>query len=222
MNAIRACIFDAYGTLFDIHAPVAKVAARIGSSADALSRLWRQKQLEYTWLRALIPAHVEFWQITGDALDFALETHGIDDPELRRDLMDLYLELSAYDDAVQALKTLKAGGLVTGILSNGNPMMLDAAVQSAGLAPHMDKVISVEDAGIFKPSPKVYQLVPDALDITPAEVCFVSTNCWDANAAANFGFQVVWLNRFGVVADKLPGEFKAVITGLEDLPALVI
>ncbi|VAW16894.1 Haloacid dehalogenase, type II [hydrothermal vent metagenome] len=218
---IRACVFDAYGTLFDIHAPVAEVAGRIGGSADALSRLWRQKQLEYTWLRALMPAHVDFWQVTGDALDFALETHGIDDPSLRRDLMELYLTLSAYDDAVPALEALKAGGLATGILSNGTPAMLKAAVGSAGLAPHLDAVLSVEDAGIFKPSPKVYQLVPEQMKVSPDEVCFVSTNGWDAAAAAHFGFQVVWLNRFGVAREKLPGTPRAVIDGLDALPALV-
>jgi len=221
IKGIRACVFDAYGTLFDIHAPVAKVAARIGPSADALSRLWRQKQLEYTWLRALMPAHADFWQITGDALDFALETHGIDDAPLRRDLMDLYLKLEAYDDAVPALQKLKANGLATGILSNGNPAMLDAAVRSAGLDIHLDNIISVEDAGIFKPSPRVYQLVPDTFGFTPTEVCFISTNGWDAAAAAHFGFQVVWMNRFGVAAEKLPGEPKAVIDGLDALPALV-
>lgn len=221
IDGIRACVFDAYGTLFDIHAPVARLAGRIGETADALSRLWRQKQLEYTWLRALMPAHVDFWRITGDALDFALETHGIDDPPLRRELMDLYLNLRAYDDAVTALEALKAGGLATGILSNGNPMMLGAAVGSAGLAPHLDAVLSVEEAGIFKPSPRVYQLVPDRMGFMPAQVCFVSTNGWDAAAAAHFGFSVVWLNRFGVVREKLPGDPKAVIDSLEALPALL-
>ena len=117
-GGIAACVFDAYGTLFDVHAPVARVAGRIGGKADALSRLWRQKQLEYTWLRSLMRAHADFWQVTGESLDYALAAHAIDDPALRADLMDLYLRLDAYPDALDTLQRLKARGLVTAILSN--------------------------------------------------------------------------------------------------------
>ena len=222
IDGIRVCVFDAYGTLFDIHSPVGQIAGRIDGDADALSRLWRQKQLEYTWLRALMPAHVDFWQVTGDALDFALETHGIDDPALRNELMGLYKTLNAYDDAWPALEALKSGGRGTGILSNGSPTMLDAAVNSAGLSPHLDAVLSVEDVGIFKPSPSVYQMVVDKMNVVPEEVCFVSTNCWDARAAAHFGFSVVWMNRFNMTQDRLPGEPRAIIGGLEDLPEIVL
>jgi 2-haloacid dehalogenase len=123
-NDVQACVFDAYGTLFDVHAPVAKVAARIGPQADALSRLWRQKQLEYTWLRSLMRAHADFWQVTGEALDYAFAAHGIDDDGLKAELMDLYLRLDAYPDAVEALRQLKDRRLVTAILSNGAPAML--------------------------------------------------------------------------------------------------
>lgn len=218
---IKACVFDAYGTLFDIHAPVARVAARVGPDADAISRLWRQKQLEYTWLRSLMPAHADFRSVTSDALGYALEAHGVDDAGLHEELMGLYMTLDAYDDAAPALERLQGAGKITAILSNGSRDMLDAAVGSAGLAARLDHVFSVDDVGIFKPSPLVYQMVPDRLSRRPDEICFVSTNGWDAAGAANFGFRVVWLNRFGMAPERLPGKPLAVITDLGRLPEMI-
>lgn len=221
IEGIKACVFDAYGTIFNVHAPIAKLSARIGENAGEVSRLWRQKQLEYTWLRSMMPAHIDFWEITGDALDYALETHGISDGGLRKDLMRLYLTLDAYDDAVPALGVLRDKGLQTAILSNGSPNMLQAAAAHAGIAPLLDANLSIETVGIFKPSPNVYQLVLDTMDLEPEEVNFVSTNGWDAAAAAYFGFQVVWMNRFDVPWERLPGEPKAIISGLAELPPLL-
>jgi 2-haloacid dehalogenase len=218
-SGIGACMFDAYGTLFDVHAPVASVAARIGPDADALSRLWRQKQLEYTWLRSLMRAHADFWQVTGEALDYALAAHAIDDAGLRAELMDLYLRLDAYADAVEALRLLKARGFVTGILSNGSPDMLQAAVSSSGLAAHLDHVISIEEAGIFKPDPKVYELAVRHSAVAADAICFVSANTWDAQAAAHFGFQVARIDRFGLKDERIPGAPKALIKSLAELPA---
>lgn len=219
---IKACVFDAYGTLFDVHSPTAKVAASMGGRADAVSKLWRQKQLEYTWLRSLMPVHVDFWQVTGDALDYALEANGIDDPALRNQLMQLYLTLDAYDDVRPTLEALRASGFKTGILSNGNPAMLDAAVKSAGLASHLDEVLSIESVGIYKPAPSVYQLAVDKCGVSDrSQICFVSTNAWDACGAANFGFSVAWMNRFGMAAERLPGTPRAVIGGLDELPPLL-
>ncbi|NNE22885.1 MAG: haloacid dehalogenase type II [Rhizobiales bacterium] len=218
-TAVTTCMFDAYGTLFDVHAPVARVAARIGENADAVSRLWRQKQLEYTWLRSLMGEHVVFWQVTGEALDYALAAHGIDDRPLREELMDLYLTLDAYPDARQALADLKAAGFTTGILSNGSPGMLNAAVKSSGLADHLDYVLSVEDVGIFKPDNRVYQMVIDCGSARAAgDVCFVSANTWDAQAAANFGFQVARINRFGLADENIPGRPKRLLGLLNELP----
>jgi 2-haloacid dehalogenase len=217
-SGIAACVFDAYGTLFNVHAPVARVAARIGGEADALSRLWRQKQLEYTWLRSLMRAHADFWQVTGEALDYALAAHGMDDPALRAELMDLYLRLDAYPDALDSLQQLKARGLVTAILSNGSPVMLDAAVTSAGLGSHLDHVISVEGAGIFKPDPSVYGLAVRYTKVAAEAICFVSANTWDAQAAAHFGFQVARVDRFGLKDDRIPGAPRALIKSLADLP----
>jgi 2-haloacid dehalogenase len=221
-SGIRACVFDAYGTLFDVHAPVASVAARIGGDADALSRLWRQKQLEYTWLRSLMRAHADFWQVTGDALDYALAAHGIDDRALRDDLMDLYLRLDAYPDAADALRQLKSAGTITAILSNGSPAMLEAAVNSAGLAGHLDHVISIEEAGIFKPDPRVYELAVRHCGVAANAICFVSANTWDAQAAAHFGFQVARVDRFGLKDECIPGAPKALIKSLSELPAALL
>jgi 2-haloacid dehalogenase len=220
-SGIAACVFDAYGTLFDVHAPVARVAARIGGEADALSRLWRQKQLEYTWLRSLMRAHADFWQVTGEALDYALAAHAIDDPTLRTELMDLYLRLDAYPDALDTLQRLKARGLVTAILSNGSPAMLDAAVASACLGSHLDHVISIEQVGIFKPDPSVYGLAVRYTKVAADSICFVSANTWDAQAAAHFGFQVARVDRFGLKDDRIPGAPRALIKSLAELPDLV-
>jgi 2-haloacid dehalogenase len=221
ISSVKACVFDAYGTMFDIHSPTARAAEAMGGKADAVSRLWRQKQLEYTWLRSLMGAHADFWQVTGDALDYALESHGIDDAALRDRLMQLYLTLDAYADVKPALEQLRAKGLKTGILSNGNPRMLGAAVDSAGIADLLDAVLSIEDVGIYKPDGRVYQLAVDRFGVRPDEICFVSTNAWDAAAAAHFGFQVAWMNRFGMARERLPGDLKAVISGLDALPAQI-
>ncbi len=222
MNGVRACVFDAYGTLFNVHAPVASMAGRIGPQADQVSRLWRTKQLEYTWLRSLMQAHAPFWQVTGEALDYSLAAHGIEDKGLRDELMQLYLHLEAYPDAVACLKALKAAGFTTGILSNGSPDMLSAAVRSAGLEAHLDHVLSIEDVGIYKPDPRVYQLAVDRTGVGDAsEICFVSANTWDAQAAKSFGFQVARINRFGLPDDNIPGRPDMLLDSLEQLPAAV-
>jgi 2-haloacid dehalogenase len=218
---IGACVFDAYGTLFDVHSAAARAADALGDKAQPLSALWRQKQLEYTWLRSLMGHHADFWQVTGDALDFAMAGVGLNDPALRQRLMQLYLSLTAYDDVAPALALLRAGGCKTAILSNGEPGMLAAAVDSAGIAPLLDLVLSIEDVGIYKPDPRVYQLAVDRLGLPPARIAFVSTNAWDAAGAAHFGFRVAWMNRFGAQPERLGVSPTAVITGLAELPPLV-
>jgi 2-haloacid dehalogenase len=154
MTGIEACVFDAYGTLFDVHSAVARLRERVGEQADALSQLWRTKQLEYTWLRSLMGRHVDFWKVTGDALDYALARTGVD-PGVREPLMQAYLSLDAYPEVPDVLRRLRAGGLKTAILSNGEPRMLEAGARSAGIDGLLDAVLTVEDAGIFKPHPKV-------------------------------------------------------------------
>ena len=219
---VKSVFFDAYGTLFDVHAPVAKVAGRIGDAADAVSRLWRQKQLEYTWLRSLMGAHADFWQVTGDALDYAMEAHGLTDASLREELMQLYMALQAYDDARVALAGLKQAGFETGILSNGSPAMLQAAARSAGLEARLDHILSVEQVGIYKPKPAVYQMALDASRADePHEIGFVSANTWDGQAAAHFGFTVARIDRFGLKDERIPGKPAVTITSLAALLDLV-
>jgi len=221
-SKVTTCVFDAYGTLFDIHAPVDRVASKIGENASAVSNMWRLKQLQYTWLRSLMQEHVEFWQVTGEALDYALAAYGIEEKGLREQLMDLYFALEAYPDARSALTRLKEVGLRCAILSNGSPKMLNGAVQSAALDEVLDDVISIEDVGIYKPDPRVYQLAVDRMGVQdPAHICFVSANTWDAQAGANFGFTVARVNRFGLPDDNIPGVPHALIGSLDELPALL-
>ena len=218
---IGACVFDAYGTLFDVHSAVGRSGGALGDKAGPVSALWRQKQLEYTWLRSLMGAYADFWQLTGEGLDYALAANGVADPDLRQRLMDLYLSLDAYPDVPGALGSLRAAGKQTAILSNGSPDMLQAAIDSAELGGHLDAALSVHELRIFKPDPRVYQLAVDRLGIEAARICFVSTNGWDAAGAAYFGFQVAWLNRFDQQPERLPGPPAAVIETLAELPDLL-
>ncbi|MBL4719875.1 MAG: haloacid dehalogenase type II [Alphaproteobacteria bacterium] len=221
LDGVRACVFDAYGTMFDVHSAAAACRDDLGDKADSLSALWRQKQLEYTWLRTLMKAHVDFWQITGDALDYAMAATDLEDAALREKLMSLYLTLKAYPEVPDVLSRLKDAGMQTGILSNGSPMMLKAAVDSAGIAANLDHVLSVEDVGVFKVAPQTYQLAVDRLSLAPSEICFMSSNAWDAAGAANFGFQVLWINRFNQPRERLPGVPKGVLSSLTPLPDIV-
>jgi 2-haloacid dehalogenase len=222
LHGIRACVFDAYGTLFDVHAPMRKLAPEIGERAEEVSKLWRQKQLEYSWLRSLMGAHADFWHVTGDALDYALEHFGISEPGLKDEIMALYLKLEAYPEAAAALEAVKAKGKLTAILSNGSPAMLEAAVRHAGLEKLFNMVLSVEDVGIYKPSRRVYRHAMQKLQLQDAPaVCFVSANTWDAQGAAQFGFQVLRVDRFGLKDDRIPGRPAALIKDLSELPAMV-
>jgi 2-haloacid dehalogenase len=222
LEGIKACVFDAYGTLFDVHGPVSKLAAEIGPKADELSRLWRQKQLEYSWLRSLMGVHADFWKVTGDALDYALSACAIDDPGLKDELMVFYLKLDAYADAAETLAAVRAKGKRTAILSNGSPSMLDSAVRAAGLEKLIEMVLSVEDVGIYKPSRRVYRHAQHKLGLPDAlSVCFVSANPWDAQGAAQFGFQAVRVDRAGLPDDRIPGKPTAMIKSLSELAALV-
>ncbi len=221
LTGIRACVFDAYGTLFDYASAAARCGDALGDRFAALTTLWRDKQLQYTWLRSLGGRHADFWQVTGDALDYALETLGIADPALRARLMNLYLTLDAFPDVPKTLRRLKDAGVRTAILSNGTPDMLRAVVDAAQIAPLLDAVLSVEAVGVFKTHPKVYQLAVDRLGLPANTICFVSSNGWDAYAASAFGMRVVWCNRYGQRAERLPGKPDHVIATLADLPPLV-
>ncbi len=224
--AITTCVFDAYGTLFDVASAARRAAEEPGRAALAevwpqLAEDWRRKQLEYSWLRAVAGTYVSFWQVTKDGLDWAMEAAGLDDPELRERLLALYWELQAYREVPKMLAQLKAKGLSTAILSNGNPDMLDGAVDSAVIGDWLDAVLSVESVGIFKPAQSVYDLVGARFGCAPDEVLFVSSNGWDAAHAAAYGFQTAWVNRAGAPMDRLPGKPHHVLSDLTTLPELV-
>jgi 2-haloacid dehalogenase len=221
IDGVRACVFDAYGTLFDFGSAAARCQDELGASASALTTLWRDKQLQYTWLRAVQQRHADFWTVTSDALDYALETLGIGSPPLRDRLLNLYLNLDAFPEVPATLRALKERGLVTAILSNGTPKMLESAVRGAGLTPALDLVLSVEEVGVFKPDPRVYQLAVDRLGVTASAICFQSSNAWDAYAASAFGMRVVWCNRYGQRAERLPGRPDAEVRSLAELPELL-
>ncbi|QHQ36150.1 haloacid dehalogenase type II [Algicella marina] len=224
--AVDVCIFDAYGTLFDVGAAARQVADEPGREDfaavwQALAETWRQKQLAYSWLRAVANAHANFWQVTQDGLDFALEAHSMDgDLELRERLLALYWELAAYPEVPSMLAQLKAAGFKTGILSNGSPDMLSGAVDSAGIGEFLDDVLSVEDVGVFKPDARVYDLVGKAFSTSSERVLFVSSNGWDAGAATGYGFQTVWVNRRGEPVDRLPWKPSNTLTDLSGIPDL--
>ncbi len=221
LHDIKACVFDAYGTLFDVNSAAERARGRLGERWQPLADTWRAKQLQYTWLRGLAGRHADFWQVTGDALDFALASLGIADPGLRDDLMTLYLSLGAYPDAKAALSALKVRGLRLAVLSNGSPSMLASAVKHAGLADLLDAVLSVEEVGVYKPHPSVYQLPVYRFDVPADRMCFVSSNGWDAFAAKAFGYRVFWCNRFRQPPERIPAEPDAEASTLAALPGLL-
>ena len=222
--AITTCVFDAYGTLFDVTAAARQAAGEPGFPAlkerwAQVAAHWRLKQLQYSWLRAVTGAHADFWEVTQDGLDWALEAAGLGgDPALRQRLLDLYWELQAYPEVPAMLAALKAGGRQVAILSNGSPAMLEGAVQSAGIGALLDDVLSVESVGIFKPARAVYDLVGARFGCAPSEVLFVSSNGWDAAAAAGYGFVTAWVNRAGEPVDRLPWRPDRVLSDLTGIP----
>jgi 2-haloacid dehalogenase len=221
LGPVEACVFDAYGTLFDFASPVRACEDIPRDAADHLTALWRDKQLQYTWLRAAQGRQADFWQVTADALDFAMETLGIGNAALRDRLMGLYLELDAFPEVPQVLQRLKQARLRTAILSNGTPAMLESAVKHARLGGLIDSILSVEEVGVYKPHPKVYQLAVDRLSVAAPTIAFQSSNSWDAHGASAFGMQVVWCNRYHQRPERLPGVLDREIMSLAELPALV-
>ncbi|MEZ5853768.1 MAG: haloacid dehalogenase type II [Hyphomicrobiaceae bacterium] len=218
---VKACVFDAYGTLFDFASAAAGCKDVLGDQTAAVTGMWRDKQLQYSWLRGLQGLHADFWQVTGDALDYTLETLDLAKPALRDRLMNLYRTLATFPEVPGVLATLKAQGYQTAILSNGSPDMLASVVAGASLQNLLDHVISVEEVGVFKPSPKVYQSCVDRLGVPANAIAFQSSNSWDAWAASAFGMRVFWCNRYGQRPERLPGKPDAVMTSLAELPALI-
>ena len=221
LEGIRACVFDAYGTLFDYASAAARCSEVLGNRLVGLNALWRDKQLQYSWLRALQGRHADFWQVTGDALDFAMATLGLTGSALRERLMNLYLTLDAFPEVPETLQRLKTAGLKTAVLSNGTTKMLQSAIANAGIGHLLDIVLSVEEVGIYKPHASVYQLAVGRLGVEREAISFQSSNSWDAYAASAFGMRVVWCNRYGQQPERLPGKPDREVRSLVDLPRLL-
>lgn len=221
LSGVRACVFDAYGTLLDLATAVESHAAPLGEAAPRLLSLWRAKQLEYTWLRTLMGRHADFARVTEDALEYACAALDIQDVSLRRSLPTGFLELAAYSDAAPMLRRVRARGLRTAVLSNGTPAMLEGVFARAGLAPLLDSVLSVEAVGVYKPSPRVYHFAAETLELEREALLFVSANAWDAAGAASAGLQAVWINRAGAPAERLPAGPAFTLRTLDELPPLL-
>jgi 2-haloacid dehalogenase len=213
----RTYVFDAYGTLLDVHSAVGRYRAAAGPDADRMSDIWRTKQLEYSWTLTLAGHYVDFWTLTSRALDFALERVPSVDRALRPKLLDAYRTLSAFAEVPATLASLKAGGGRLAILTNGSPDMVGTAVKAAGLDSVLDAVFSVDTLRIYKPRPQVYELVTRSFGVAPADVAFVSSNRWDVMGAVAFGFKAFWVNRTGA-----PNEYAdfAPLQVIPDLSAL--
>jgi 2-haloacid dehalogenase len=212
--AAGACVFDVYGTLLDVGSAVAREAAAVGARATELQALWRRKQLEYSWLHTLMRRPASFWHLTEAALDHSLEVLGLDAARLRDSLLAAYRQLEAYPEVPAVLRAIRAKGLPTAVLSNGNMSMLEASLEAAAITDLIDKVLSVEACGLFKPSPEVYQVATRAFVLPATSIAFFSANGWDVHGAANFGLQAVWVNRMRSPLELLPGKPVAVVPTL--------
>jgi 2-haloacid dehalogenase len=221
LNGVRACVFDAYGTLFDFASAAARCAEVPEDRRTALTALWRDKQLQYAWLRTLENRYADFWQVTGEALDFALESLDLANPSLRERLMELYLGLEPFAEVPAVLAALREAGFRTAILSNGSPAMLEALIKRSKLEAMFDAVLSADAVGVFKTHPKVYQYALDSLGLEAGAISFQSSNAWDAHGASDFGMRVVWCNRYGQRRERLPGRPDFEIRTLAELPALL-
>jgi 2-haloacid dehalogenase len=218
----RACLFDVYGTLLDVHSAVARAGARLGAIAPSFSALWRSKQLEYSWVRSLMGSYRDFWQLTGDALDYALRVHGLSDSELRSELLAAYRQLSAFPEVPAVLAGLRARQVRVVAFSNGPPAMLEESLAGGGLSALVDGCVSVHELGIYKPSPAVYRHALAQLDLTVGEVAFFSSNRWDVAGAAACGWRVYWVNRARLPDEYGPQAGVQEIETMANLPSLLV
>lgn len=202
---IAHCVFDAYGTLLDLDSATHGATDKIGADKErALNALWRRKQLDYTWLRSLMGTYDDFWRVTGEALDHAMDALDVAEPSLRAELMQNYLGLRAFADAAPTLQAFADAGKRRVVLSNGAPSMLTSSITQGSCGELIDDILSADSVGVFKPDPRVYQLACDHLNAEPAEIAFFSSNGWDVAGAAAFGFKTIWINRAGAAPERLP------------------
>ena len=220
MKNIKAIIFDAYGTLFDVNSAAEKCRDKIGDKWERFANFWRTTQLEYTWLRSLMNRHKDFWQITEDSLDKSMKTFDID-PSMRNELLNLYKVLSPFKEVPDTLKALKEKKFKLAILSNGTPSLLDELVKSNDLENLFDDIFSIEQVGVYKPSSRVYDMPIKKYNISKSEVAFLSANTWDVSGGGNYGYQSIWVNRNNNIFDNLDFRPKYQITDLNKLIQLV-
>jgi 2-haloacid dehalogenase len=217
---IEACVFDAYGTLFDVNSAAAKCKKKLGNRWQSFANAWRTTQLEYTWLRSLMKRHKNFWEITEDSLDHTMETFKIKQG-MRNELLNLYKELSPYPEVKECLEELKSKKIKIAILSNGTPDLLKGLVESNNIQNYFDDILSIETVGIYKPDSKVYDMPIKKYNCKPENICFMSSNTWDVSGGGVFGFNAVWVNRFDKVFDKLSYKPKFVIKNLKELLKII-
>jgi len=217
---IKACVFDAYGTLFNVNSAASKCKEKLGSKWEGFANAWRTTQLEYTWLRSLMKKHKNFWEITEDSLDHTMETFKIKQ-EMRNELLDLYKKLSPYSEVKECLEGLKAKKIKIAILSNGTPDLLKGLVESNNIQNYFDDIFSIESVGVYKPDSRVYEMPIKKYDCKPENICFMSSNTWDVSGGGVFGYNAVWVNRLNKVFDKLSYKPKYVINNLEELLKII-
>ncbi len=220
MENVKAIIFDAYGTLFDVNSAAEKCKDKIGDKWERFANFWRTTQLEYTWLRSLMDRHKDFWQVTEDSLDKSMKVFDID-PSMRNELLNLYKVLSPFEEVPETLKTLKEKKFKLAILSNGTPSLLDELVKSNNLDNLFDDIFSIEQVGVFKPSSRVYDMPIKRYNINKSEIVFLSANTWDVSGGGNYGYQSIWVNRNNNIFDNLDFKPKYQITDLNKLIQLV-
>ena len=220
MKNVKAIIFDAYGTLFDVNSAAEKCKDKIGEKWERFANFWRTTQLEYTWLRSLMDRHKDFWQVTEDSLDKSMKAFDID-PSMRNELLNLYKVLSPFEEVPETLKTLKEKKFKLAILSNGTPSLLDQLVKSNHLDNLFDDIFSIEQVGIYKPSSRVYDMPIKKYNISKSEVAFLSANTWDVSGGGNYGYQSIWVNRNNNIFDNLDFKPKYQITDLNKLTQLI-
>ena len=216
MNNTKAIVFDAYGTLFDVNSAAEKCKEKIGGQWETFANYWRTTQLEYTWLRSLMKKHKDFWQITEDSLDKSMLTFKID-RSMRKELLNLYKELSTYPEVKSVLEELKKKSIKIAILSNGTPSLLSNLVKNSNLENLFDDVFSIEEVKIYKPDPKVYDIPINKYKIKKEEITFLSANTWDVSGGGNYGYNAIWVNRTNNVFDKLDYKPKNEVKNLREL-----
>lgn len=217
MSKIKACVFNAYGTLLDTFLPFEEYSDQLGDKALVIYKLWRGKRLQYSSQLSLMDRYTNYETIRKYALDFACDVHGIHDEKIKQSILEAHGKLKCYDDTKTALTSLKQSGMTTTVLSNGAPQSLSSALKNAGIDGLLDRIFSTEQVRAYKPSPAVYEYVEEQLGIPRSKICFISSNSWDIAGAVSYGFRSVWINRFGRTAERLPYKADAELTTLNDI-----